>query len=61
MIQLKLNIMTTNLNPSDFQNFGFSSKPIFLCLKEFGNGYKEAIATYKSFCGQFYTVRNRIK
>ena len=53
--------MTTNLNPADFKNFGFSSKPIFLCLKEFENGYKEAIATYRSFCGQFYTVRNRIK
>ena len=53
--------MTTNLNPSDFQNFGFSSKPIFLCLKEFANGYKEAIATYKRWNGQFYTVRNRIK
>ena len=53
--------MTTNLNPSDYQNFGFSSRPIFLCLKEYDNGYKEAIATYKRWNGQFYTVRNRIK
>ena len=53
--------MTTNLNTSDFQKFGFSRKPIFLCSKEYENGYKEAIATYKSFCGKFYTVRNQIK
>ena len=53
--------MTTNLNTTKFKNYGFSSKPIFLCLKEFENGYKEAIETYKSFCGRFYTVRNRIK
>ena len=53
--------MTTNLNPADFKNYGFSSRPIFLCLKEFENGCKVAIATYRSFCGQFYTVRNRIK
>ena len=52
--------MTSNLNPSDFKNYGFSSKPIFLCLKEFANGYKEAIATYKRWNGQFYTVRNKI-
>ena len=52
--------MRTNLNPSDYQNFGFSFKPIFLCLKEYENGYKEAIATYRRRNGQFYTVRNRI-
>ena len=52
--------MTTNLNPSDFKNYGFSSKPIFICLKEFANGYKEAIATYKRWNGQYFTVRNKI-
>ena len=53
--------MTTGLNTSDFKNYGFTSIPIFLCLKEFANGYKEAIATYKRWNGQFYTIRNRIK
>ena len=53
--------MKTNLNASDYQKFGFSSKPVFLCLKEFTNGYKEVIATYKRWNGQLYTVRNRIK
>ena len=59
-IILKFKAMTTNLNTSDFKNYGFSSKPIFLCLKEFANGYKEAIATYKRWNGQFFTVRNKI-
>ena len=62
MAKLKLKkYMTANLNPSDFQKYGFSRKPIFLCLKEFKNGYKEAIATYRRWNGQFYTVRNQIK
>ena len=52
--------MTTELNPLDFKNYGFSFKPVYLCLKEYTNGYREAIATYKRWNGQLYTVRNKI-
>ena len=34
---------------------------IHLLDAEVENGYKVAIATYKRWNGQFYTVRNRIK
>lgn len=53
--------MTTKLNPLDFKNYGFSFKPIYLCLKEYTNGYREAIATYERWNVQLYTVRNKIK
>ena len=53
--------MKTKLNPLDFKNYGFSFKPVYLCLKEYTNGYREAIATYKKWNDQLYTVRNKIK
>lgn len=47
-------------NVNDFAIYGFSSKPKYLQLKVYANGYKEAVATFERWNKQLYTVKNQV-
>jgi hypothetical protein len=51
---------TQTLNNNDFAIYGFTSRPKYLCLKTYENGFQEVVATFERWNKQLYTVTNKI-